>query len=723
MAVLAVLIGLTLGSAALLFHQYQLRESLTGLLVQNMERQAENDRALFDRFVKGFSQATKLLHGFRLIDYLDAMEAGPWQDAPEIRYHRLPPPWFPDRSLTRVFIQAGFAVLLDGDNRVREIYSKWDVVLPAPFLEPGSLIYRLSKDQSYLFVVGDLPYLVASRDIPGEDGAPRAVVALITPIDYTFLNAVYDPHPGHGVIAVVTAGTPHRVIGSNQPDRVPAHSTLQQLEDEYLVFHDNYFNYGNSELLLEIATLVPRQDAEIILAPMIGDAIKTVGLIIAGLTLSFLVLILYVTGHIRALTVRVLRFARDELGIEESLGSGGDEIQVLDAQFRRLMSQVIQARELLRRQSAELTTRIVETSLDGVVSVNSKGEVRSWNTQAEKMFGWNREEAIGRGIGELIIPESQRPATDEALRAFRTHRDDNLPHSRIELTVQRRDGSQFPAELSVSLPTEIDGDVMLSAFVRDITKRRSVERALLEAKAAADEASEIKSRMLAQMSHEFRTPVNGIIGGIELLRLTALNQEQQDYVELQHKSAKDLIVMIDKVLDFSKIETREIRVEKRLFSLPDLLDGTIETLAPQVSEKGLELRLQVAPLVPERLVGDQMKVGQILCNLLQNGLKYTHRGRVDLLVGVEASRGRRVDLRFTVRDTGIGIDGEQLQSIFEPFEQTESYMTRTYGGTGLGLAICARLAVALDGRIWAESTIGEGSHFHLVLPFGLEPAT
>ena len=374
------------------------------------------------------------------------------------------------------------------------------------------------------------------------------------------------------------------------------------------------------------------------------------------------------------------------------------------------------AQEALRESEVKYRT-LYDTSRDAIMLVTAQEGFISGNPAAIKLFGCeNEEQFVTRHPGDLS-PAYQPDGVASAVKVGEMMALAMETGSHFfEWMHQRVDGTEFPATVLLTRMT-LEGRDVLQATVRDITAQRQVAETLRTAKEAAEAANRAKSDFLANVSHEIRTPMNAIMGMTELLLDSELSPVQRDYLATVRDSSDALLCVINDILDFARIEAGKLELCPAPFDLHERLGDTMKSLAVRAHEKGLELAYRIGPEVPRRLIGDFGRLRQIVLNLVGNGIKFTESGEVVLDVGCDVGPSDEVQLRFAVRDTGIGISEENWTKIFHAFEQVDASTTRRYGGSGLGLAICSRLLELMGGRIWVESEAEGGSTFHFTARF------
>ena len=363
----------------------------------------------------------------------------------------------------------------------------------------------------------------------------------------------------------------------------------------------------------------------------------------------------------------------------------------------------------LSRANEERFRLLFEHIAEGIVAVGENGQITSVNPASLQLFGRSREELIGLHASRLMSEESWRSYC-VFLFSFLSSAEEQEA-GRIELEALRRDGSSLSVELTISVVQEKEQRLLIW-IVRDVGLRKEAERAMEEARMAAEEAARTKSQFLATMSHEIRTPLNGMLGMMELLEDTPLQSRQRHYLETMLGSGRVLLTVINDILDFSRIESGLVELERIPFDLERLCGELLQLLAPQAAGSRLDLRLEYDPLLPAGWLGDPVRLRQVLLNLLSNAVKFTERGSVVMRLSPRPEGGVVVE----VEDTGIGIPEEAMERLFDQFTQADASTTRRYGGTGLGLAICKHLVELMGGRVSVRSRVGEGSCFRIELP-------
>ncbi|WP_020618829.1 response regulator [Paenibacillus daejeonensis] len=377
-------------------------------------------------------------------------------------------------------------------------------------------------------------------------------------------------------------------------------------------------------------------------------------------------------------------------------------------------------RELMRTaymlSKTEAQARVIrETSIDTMITFDESGTILDVNPALEGMFGYRQEEVVGQSI-ELLIP-------DFADVDYNNHANSPLtgatPGKLMEIMPQRSDGSLFHAEIQIGMAM-VDDEQIYACTVADITQRKQFESELMEAKERAEIAARAKTEFLAMVSHEIRTPMNGVLGMTSLLMDTELSEEQKDYADIIHKSGDALLLVINDILDYSKIESGKMELEEVPFHLASCIGETFDLFTVKSKSHNLQLTWGVDQHIPAQLMGDVTKLRQVLINLVGNAVKFTETGSVNVHASLIGEQEEFVNIAIAVQDTGVGIPADKLPLLFQPFSQLDSSMSRKYGGTGLGLAICKNLIELMGGEISVQSCHGadgeSGTTFLIELP-------
>lgn len=561
------------------------------------------------------------------------------------------------------------------------------------------------------------PLMRALMDRNGLGTTGEIQVAVRSQGQITFLL----PHPGGGTAIETPSASPSLEAA------LAGHSGTQTEQvagrDVLTIFQPVSYELGERtaaglEVQIDLAeAYVPARRLRHLLWTM------QVILALAGAVGSFLLARRF-TRPMLELASTASRIAAGDLQARASVQSQ-DEIGTMAAAFNRMTEQVVSSYGTLEHRVGERTQAlltsekqmrsILNSAHEAFIAIDERSSVVDWNVAAEETFGWSKQEVIGRQLPELIIPPGTRESHRRGLAHFLATGEGPVFHKRLELTAVHRDGHSFPVEVTIA---HIPETRLFTAFLHDITERKASEVELRFAREKAEAASRSKSAFLANMSHEIRTPMNAIIGMTGLMLDTPLSRTQREYLTMVQESGESLLSLINDILDFSKIEAGRMDLESAAFDLRDNVGDTMKSLAIRAHRKGLELACHVAPGVPEFVEGDRFRLRQILINLVGNAIKFTEAGEVVVEVTCEACTDEVVLLHFVVRDTGIGIPPEKQALIFEAFEQADESMARRFQGTGLGLTISSRLVELMQGRIWVESEVGQGSRFHFTAQFG-----
>lgn len=374
------------------------------------------------------------------------------------------------------------------------------------------------------------------------------------------------------------------------------------------------------------------------------------------------------------------------------------------------------------REVHRITSRLeatVATSLDAVIVAGMDGRIIDYNAAAETIFGYSRAEAVGQSLGDLIVPVRHRASHTSGMDRLRTTGVKHVVDAgRIQVSAIRKSGEEFPVELAIASSAGPDGMIFI-AYLRDISDAQKAEAALVAARDEAQAAEQTKTNFIAVMSHEMRTPLNGVIGALDILERGTLAAGQERFLTLARTSAQQLLRHVNDVLDISRVESGHLEVQGDRFDFPALIASLIDPLRSAAAQKGLSLDVEMLGSFPA-LRGDAFRIGQIVQNFVSNAIKFTDAGGITVEAEVQELSDGKAEVELRVIDTGLGIAEADQERIFQDFVMVDPSHGRSVGGTGLGLAISRRLSRAMGGEVGVESEPGEGSCFWLRLPLALD---
>jgi len=656
MITVCLIIGIIVWYTLDRYHTKKVRMIFIQKLKDELSRQAEEDRLRLDHYIKLHNQSVKMVTMFKgMMEYVESRN---WSEGDQIKMARynFTPSWFPPRSVLRILAHPRYALLLDRWTRVREVYLPFGGDIPNGLMHLPTLTLQKSMGQSYMTTIDGKPFLLASSPVYRRGYETGAILMFATPIDNEFLMGSIGTIRSDHVTALLSPGKPPTILTSSNLFDVPPGVTVQWVKKRYMLMGKAFFDYGSSDLMISLVSLLSLKEVERLTKEVVSRERQAIAGVAIAFIITFTSLMLFITHRIRLLTYRISEFSEKTLGMPREKMNKGDKLYILEERFRHLTEEVIAAREEIKRavkkQAEEKTRVIVESAFDAIVTINSEGVITTWNPQSEKMFGWKRDEAMGREVAELLIPDEFSEAHKRGLRNFLLTGKGRLLNQQIEIYAKNRRGETFPVELTVSHAKTDEGDVFI-AVIRDITERKEAEKQI---RASLHE----KEILLREIHHRVKNNMQVISS---LLRLQAGKIKDHDEMELLNESQnriKSMALVHEKLYnsrDLARIDFNDY--------IRDLARGLYRAYG--VNTEGVRLRIDASEIWLG--VDTAIPCGLIVNELISNALKYAFpEGRngeiyvglrkiVDLKNGEDprSTNPQSAIIELTVKDNGIGL--------------------------------------------------------------------
>ncbi len=700
-------------------------------LTERLNRQASSYRYRFGRYMYSYNNLAKLVAPQKgIIEYVSKQQ---WSDKDtiEVKYHRRKPEWFPGLSSLRAMVIPRYAILIDNNGNAREAYQIKQQPPPQLLLKPSANLLRRTEGVSYLTSINGLPYLVTTEPVVDYLGSTIAILMLASPIDADFMLASQGRHTEGLIIALVTRDE-NRVIVSSNLSVLPVGSSIESMYGQHIAIRQTFYEYGDSDMNFKFVSLVPKDELTALTATLVSNVRKYRSIIAIVFILSFTVISYYISRRIVLVTRRVTDFSRKLTGDENENILKGDQLDILEEQFKQLTFKVITANAFIVREAEERNRVIVNNAFDAIITVDENDSILTWNPRAEDIFGYSREEVLGRKIYEMIIPLKQHELQGNSIKDYfqRMEGDEVDLRMAVETIAYNRNGHEFPVELSISPVTGADASIYI-CNIRDITSRKQSERELAayhekletmvsertgELEAAHEELLKseklsVLGRLTAIVSHELRNPLGVIRNSAFYLQSKVDKSDEKAAKHL--KRIDNQVVLCDSIIGDLLEYTRGRLTEAFPGDINLWLNDIIKKInIPEdvavVFEPGSDL---------PKIHFDREKLRRALFNLADNSVMALNN-RQDTM-NVEA--GYHPQLKFItlvsgdavhiiVEDNGIGMDEETASHAFEPLFTTRAR------GTGLGLAIVKKTIEDLDGSVFMDTKPDHGTKITLAFP-------
>ncbi len=689
-------------------------------LNDKLQEDAHESRLLMNKYIQSFHQIARLILSQKIFyDYIEEVGNKKWssvaKNADPVTYIEEPPQWMPRSSILRLFPHFHYSLLIDNKGFIREVYKNTSESLPQAVLQPSYFLLQLSHQQNLMTTIDNKPYMVATESLHDSQDNLLATLLLATPIDDEFLISSQGSGPSQHMVALI-GGTPPKVFASNMPNFLHTGISLKSLQDKYVYTGKGFFDYGTSDLQLQFATFIPRNQYTVLSESILFK--ERVNRIITGLLLilSFSILMVWITKRVQGLTDKVVDFSDKALDIKPQELRRGDELKVLEKSFYNLIHEIMSSHESIKKQAESLlherdmAQKYLDVAGVMIVALNSDQSVALINRKGCEILGYNEEEIIGKNWFDNFLPDKIR---DEVKAIFISLMAGNIkPDEYFENPVLTKNGEErIIAWHNTVLEDDMNNIIGTLGSGEDITKRRLAEA---EAVRAAHLAS--IGELAAGVAHEINNPINGVLNYTQILADKMSNgSTEEDMLQRILKEGNRVSEIVSSLLSFA----RQNKDKKMSVNVNDILSETLTLTMTQLRKDNIHVDIHM----PEHLqwiLANPQQLQQVFLNILNNAryaLNQKYPGlheykKIEIRGNGKSTMNDSLYVRISFLDHGTGIPVDNLNKVLNPF-----FTTKPSGiGTGLGLSISDGFIKDHGGYLKLESEQGEFTKVIIDLP-------
>ncbi len=643
MVMVTIILGVSLWALLDFIQSNELKKIFYVQLFEKLTKQSMEDRLHIDRYIRSHNQSAKIIVAQK--SFSDYILSRQWsaKHPVHIDYLSQVPKWYLKSSALRILARPRYAILLDPMQRVREVYFSRHYPPPnSMLLEPSPLLLSKGLEQSFVINIENVPYIITSERLLGKEGESLATLMLASPIDEEFINSAKGPFIPSRLLALVSIEDESRIIVSSNHKELPPGTTINELEDRFLVTGHHAYDYGAAEYILKLISLVSISEVDKLTESVIKTGRYQRNIIAPAFVITFTIIMFLITRRINRLNNRMSDFSEQTLGIQKQELQKGDQLYILEKRFERLTEEVIEAREMLTKQAEEKTQLIIKNVFDAIITMDSDGKIMTWNPQAEVTFGWKHKEIAGRKVVNTIIPYQLRETHKNGLAGFLETGENDILNRQIQMTALHRDGHEFPVELAVS-PAKQGNNIFFIAIIRDISERRNAENKI---KSSLHE----KEVLLKEVHHRVKNNMQVISS---LLNLQSGYIEDSKYKAMFKESRnriRSMALVHEKLYrseDLAKINIYDY-INSLAINLYHFYDTSTSRIALQIEAKDIALDINTA--IPCGLI-----INELLSNALKHAFKANEKGKITITLHKIPDKNSNIEYEMIIKDNGAGI--------------------------------------------------------------------